>query len=274
MNSTHERLKLFLEKFPLEAKKSLGQNFLISDHVVDKILEAAKSFQPENLIEIGPGPGALTEHLRKWQVPLRLLELDRFLAAHWRDQGCEVIEGDALQMDWEELIGEKKIVLVSNLPYQISSSLLIDRSLDTKGLQAMVLMFQKEVAQRINAKESTEEYGLLSVIAQNFWQIKKVCEASPRDFSPAPRIASRVLSFVKCDSKIKNRRKFLKFVKASYARRRKQLKSNLMSDPEWQDKTPTYLPAWLESRQLPLSVRAEELSPADMKDLYFHFQLE
>ena len=259
---------------PIEAKKSLGQNFLVSDAVINKILEAAKSFRPENLIEIGPGPGALTDHLKQWSLPLKLIELDRNLASYWREQGCEVIEADALQIDWKNLIAGQNVVLISNLPYQISSSLVIDRSLEEEGLQAMVLMFQKEVAQRINAEKSSEHYGLLSVIAQNFWQIKTVSEAGPRDFSPAPRVASRVLAFTKKKSEIKNRKKFLKFVKAAFSQRRKQMKSNLLSDPEWQDKSPILFPQWLESRQLPLTVRAEELSPTDMKDLYFHFQLE
>ena len=273
MTSTRERLKNFLEKQPHDAKRSLGQNFLVSDHVVEKILKAAQSFNPEKLIEVGPGPGALTDHLKTWSIPLQLIELDRDLVAYWREQGCEVIEADALQIDWSQLI-KPNTVLVSNLPYQISSSLVIDRSLDENGLQAMVLMFQKEVAQRLMAQKSTEDYGLLSVIAQNFWLIKNVCEAGPRDFSPAPRVASRVLSFTKKPSEIKNRKKFLKFVKAAYAQRRKQLKSNLLSDPEWQNKSPVLLPSWLEANKRPLTIRAEELSPDEMKDLYFHFQLE
>ncbi len=274
MISTRDRLKLFFEKLPLEAKKSLGQNFLVSDHVVEKILDAAKSFSPVELIEIGPGPGALTDHLLSWNLPLKLIELDHHLAQHWREMGCEVIEADALQIDWSPLMKNEKLVLVSNLPYQISSSLVIDRSLDKDGLRAMVLMFQKEVAQRIMAKKSSDAYGLLSVIAQNFWEIQTVCDAGPRDFSPAPRVASRVLAFKKKDSLIKDRKKFLKFAKAAFAQRRKQLKSNLLSDTEWQNKSPTLLPQWLESRKLPLTVRGEELSPDDMKDLYFHFQLE
>jgi len=277
VKSVRERLNIFMEALPIEAKKSLGQNFLVSDHVVEKILDAARNLKPASMIEIGPGPGALTDQLRNWGLPFQVIELDRGLAEHWRNSGVTVTEVDALQADWKKIfesISEEPLILVSNLPYQISSSLVIDRCLDEKGFEAMVLMFQKEVAQRIRAQAATSAYGLLSVVAQNFWEIKTVCEASPRDFSPAPKVASRVLSFVRKNSEIKNRKKFLRFVKAAFAQRRKQLKGNLLSDPDWQEKSPKLLPEWLEAQKKPLTVRAEELSPSELKALYFYFQLE
>ncbi len=274
MSSTSERLNLFLQQLPVEAKKSLGQNFLVSDHVVDKIIETVQGFSAQNLIEIGPGPGALTDHLLKGSWPLKLIELDSVIAKYWRDKGCEVIEADALQIDWQKLILNEETILVSNLPYQISSSLVIDRSLDEVRLKSMVLMFQKEVAQRLMAAESTDEYGLLTVIAQNFWKIKKVCEAGPRDFSPAPKVASRVLMFTKIDSDIKDPHKFLKFVKIAFAKRRKQLKSNLSMATDFLKGNAEVLLKWLESKGYPATARAEELSPTELKELYFHYQLE
>ncbi len=91
----------------------------------------------------------------------------------------------------------------------------------------MVLMFQKEVAQRIRAAAQSEHYGLLSVIAQTFWKMEVVTEAGPRDFSPSPKVASRVLAFSRLSGEIQNRSAFLKFVKAAFAQRRKLLKKNL-----------------------------------------------
>ena len=269
MKTTKERLNLFLDQLPVEAKKSLGQNFLVSDIVVEKIIKAVQGLKPQTLIEIGPGPGALTDHLLEMKRPITLIELDRQIAQHWRDQQQNVVEVDALHWPWVEIPSVEETVLVSNLPYQISSSLVIDRSMDAKPLKGMVLMFQKEVAQRIRALPSTDDYGMLSVIAQNFWNITVVSEAGPRDFSPPPRVASRVLQFVPKSTDIMERPKFLRFVKACFLQRRKQLKNNLSSLYDSQRLTEA-LHEW----QKPATLRAEELSPRELKDLYFRFQLE
>ena len=270
MKNARERLSSVLQATGLMAKKSLGQNFLVSDVVIDRIWQEVRSFAPQAMIEIGPGPGALTDGLREMSSSLRLIELDRTMAAYWREQGLDVLEEDALQVDWKNLIQSDEVVLVSNLPYQISASLVIDRSLDERRLAGMVLMFQKEVAQRIRATPSTEAYGMLSVIAQNFWSIRLVSEAGPQDFSPPPRVASRVLSFRPLTDVLVPAPPFLSFVKAAFAQRRKLLKSNLS--------------VWLGSRRIPMeillaklatfglkeSARAEELSPAQFRELYEH----
>lgn len=269
MKTTKERLNAFLELMPVEAKKSLGQNFLVSDSVVEKIIHAVAHLKPSSLIEIGPGPGALTDHLLEMKKPITLIELDRQIAQHWRALGQEVVEIDALHWDWEKINAPEETVLVSNLPYQISSSLVIDRSMDQKPLKAMVLMFQKEVAQRIRALPSTEDYGMLSVIVQNFWKTSVVSEAGPRDFSPAPRVASRVLQFTPLKTDIKDRPQFLKFIKACFFQRRKQLKNNLSSLYDSKQ-----LAEILQEWKKPITLRAEELKPSEFKDLYFRFQLE
>src|SRR5690606_35924679 len=131
------------------AKRSLGQNFLVSDVVIERIISQVREFQPENLIEVGPGPGALTYFLRQMNAPLTLIELDHVIAEYWRKQGMEVLEEDALRLDWKKFYHGTKTVFVSNLPYQISSSIVIERSMENIGVEHMVLMFQKEVAQRI-----------------------------------------------------------------------------------------------------------------------------
>ena len=97
------------------------------------------------------------------------MELDRVFSKYWKDQGLQLIEGDALQLDWSSFFHQARpLVLVSNLPYQISSSLVIDRCLDADPFDFMVLMFQKEVAQRLRARTGDELYGMLSVVAQSF----------------------------------------------------------------------------------------------------------
>lgn len=264
------RLDRVLAETGLAAKKSLGQNFLISDTVIARIHEEVERLKPEALIEVGPGPGALTEGLLQRNLPLTVIELDRTMAAYWRDKGLNVLEEDALKVDWAKLHTHPRTVLVSNLPYQISSSIVIERCLDEEPLAGMVLMFQKEVAQRLRATPSTEAYGMLSVIAQNFWEMKLVSEAGPRDFLPPPKVASRVLGFRPLPHPVLPRKGFLDFVKGAFSQRRKLLKSNLST--------------WMGSRRIPVekllaklaafglkeTARAEELSPAQMRELYEH----
>jgi 16S rRNA (adenine1518-N6/adenine1519-N6)-dimethyltransferase len=233
-----ERLQQRLDELKLFAKKSLGQNFLISD-------------------------GALTDLLTKKYKNLTLIELDRNLAEFWRNQNFKVIEGDALQMDWD-FTGEH--LLVSNLPYQISSSLLIDRSLDPVQLKAMVLMFQKEVAQRIRALHQTEHYGMLTVIAQEFWTIQTVCDAGSREFKPAPKVSSRVLKFIPRKSNISDKKQYLAFVKICFQQRRRVLSTNLNALDNKFDKS--RLSQWLIDNKKSEKIRAEELSPVEINSLY------
>lgn len=268
--TARERLAVVLEKTGAAAKRSLGQNFLVSDLVIERIHGAVSDLEPLSLIEVGPGAGALTDGLLARGLPLRLVELDSGFAAYWRERGAEVLEADALRIDWDKLVPGPRCVLVSNLPYQISSSLVIDRCLG-REVAGMVLMFQKEVAQRLRASASTEDYGMLSVIAQTFWKIDVVTEAGPRDFSPAPRVASRVLVFRPVAGEpVGDRQRFLSFVKAAFSQRRKLLRKNLsgwmgprgLDEAIFMDKIASF--------GLKETARAEELSPARFVELYEH----
>ena len=181
----------------------------------------------------------------------------------WREQGNEVIEADALQMEWKF---SPEHLLVSNLPYQISSSLVIERSLDKVPLKAMILMFQKEVAQRIRAVAQTEHYGMLSVIAQEFWTVSVVCDAGSREFKPAPKVSSRVLKFLPRISNVGDRQEYLSFVKACFKQRRRVLSTNISGLEAQFDKTKLHL--WLKQNNKSEKIRAEELSPKELNSLY------
>lgn len=272
MSTARQRLAVSLEELGILAKKSLGQNFLISDTVIERIINQVKEYKPEALIEVGPGPGALTYFLQQMNIPLHIVELDHVIAGYWREKGLTITEGDALRLDWKVLINpDQRTVFVSNLPYQISSSIVIDRSMDSQGVAAMVLMFQKEVAQRIRAQAKTEFYGFLSVIAQSFWDIHTVSDAGPRDFDPPPKVASRVLGFAARNKGIEERKDFLTFVKAAFAHRRKLLKKNLSSLYSQKGVTEEQLIGWLAEMGLKETARAEELSPEQFLVLYKKF---
>lgn len=261
-----ERLNLFFSKFPIEAKKALGQNFLVSDYAVTKMISCLKEMSFEHIVEIGPGPGALTDVLRTLDPKLTVLELDNFFHEYWFGQGLDAIHTDALRWDWKsEIKSPEKTILISNLPYQISSAIVIDRSLDEVPLSAMILMFQKEVAQKIRMKSKTSEFGLLSVIAQVFWDIETVCDLSPKDFLPAPKVASRVLSFKAKAHQIQDKRSFLVFCKAGFAQKRKLLKKNLLTLNQMD---PQKIIASFQKLNLNETSRAEELSPIQWVALY------
>jgi 16S rRNA (adenine1518-N6/adenine1519-N6)-dimethyltransferase len=263
--TARERLKNRIEELGIEPKKSLGQNFLINDAVIEKILKAAEKNKGETLIEVGPGLGALTDGLRKMTDQFTVIEYDRQFAEYWRVQNLNVIEDDALKVEWQKLIQNQKTMLVSNLPYQISSSLVIDRSLDQAMLATMILMFQKEVAQRLKATPDVGSYGFLSVIAQTFWKIEMLLEAGPGDFWPPPKIASRVLIFQRKDSPVSDKHAFLKFIKACFSQPRKLMVKNLQSDMGLSKEQ--ILKAF-EKHQIKDKTRAEELELSQFLDLY------
>lgn len=279
-------------------KRSLGQNFLISDHVIDRILSYATgasgagssggAAKPAALIEIGPGLGALTEGLIEFttaaNIPFQVIELDRAFAENWRAAGVSVTEADALQVDWSAFHLPPESRLVSNLPYQISSSLVIDRSVEPFGLTSMILMFQKEVAQRIAAKPGSEHFGLLTVIAQNGWTVDTVCDAGAQDFFPPPRVASRVLRFRRRPDapEVAEFKEFLRFAKMAYSHRRKLVASNLSglnwSKPAGVTDTPekkaaqaplerARLEATIEAMGFTKTARAEEFSAEQLLEL-------
>lgn len=257
IQSLKDKLRI-LNVYP---NKKLGQNFLINKDVCSQIVNTVLEFQNPNLVEVGPGLGALTELLLENKVPqLKLIELDKSFAQYWQERGVEVLHQDALHVDWSQFQG---FGLVSNLPYQISSSLVIDRSLDAHQIPFMVLMFQKEVAQRILAPSGTSDYGLLSVISQVFWRVRLLMEVGPKDFYPPPSIASRVLIFEKREGSLQNPHKFLNFVKSAFAQRRKLLVSNIAGFLDKESSRKILLEMGFSE-----TVRPEELSPDDFVTLY------
>lgn len=265
---TREELFQRMEALGVTPKRALGQNFLVSENVIERILEAARKQVPKDLIEIGPGLGALTDHLRGFASgSFRVIELDELFAKHWRGEGLEVLEQDALHWNWSSAPGDA--VLVSNLPYQISASLVVElSSLEKLPLKSMILMFQKEVAERITAKTETKDYGIITVLAQNRWDIKKVVDASPACFHPRPQVASRVLLFTrrKGDEEFGSP-EFMKFVKAGFQNRRKLLIKSLKAisaSVNWEEA--------LGAVGSGAMARAEELKPSQWRALFEGYQ--
>lgn len=216
-----------------KAYKSLGQNFLIDDHVIDMIADAAVQDEKTPLVEIGPGLGVLTRVLARRVGKVWAVELDKEKISILNNQlqglPVELINMDALNLDLKDLWGEDKGVLVGNLPYYITSPLLM-HFLDQKdSLQSMVVMVQKEVADRLIAQPGKKDYGILSVATQIYAQPEKLFEVLPDSFWPAPKVTSAVvrLTLRPYPGLEVEEKDLLKIVKASFSQRRKTLVNSL-----------------------------------------------
>ena len=214
-------------------KKRYGQNFLRDQSVVDKILAAADIAPRERLLEIGPGLGALTDRLLERSAEVTAMEVDRDLAAALvarDDPKLRVVEGDCLDLEWGRLLTGPPYKLVANLPYNISSQVLF-RVLDHRRLfSRLVLMFQKEVGDRLCAAPGTSDYGILSVFCQLWFDIERVTVVPPGAFYPPPRVYSVVLRFSPLAAPrvtVDDEAFFRRVVKGAFAQRRKTLRNAL-----------------------------------------------
>lgn len=200
-------LKETVEKYGLMAKKSLGQNFLLNSNITDKIIKLSlekqglKDFGGRYVFEVGPGPGGLTRSvLGKNPLKLTVVEMDERcikIMEDLRDSlnvALNIINADALTLNFADMEHSPRQV-ISNLPYNISVPLLTGWLKNMKAYEALTLMFQKEVAERITANTCTKSYGRISVLAQLICQVDKLLDLNPECFVPAPKIWSSVLLF-------------------------------------------------------------------------------
>ena len=215
----------------IRAKKSLGQNFLIDKNIIDKIINTV-SITDNEILEVGPGTGNLTrEILKKNPSKLYLVEKDTFLAESLSeiiDEKVKIFKEDILKFD-ENSLSNNKIIVFGNLPYNISTEILsswITNLKDDYWFSDLVLMFQKEVADRIIAPFNTSSYGRLSILANWRLNINKICDILPESFSPKPKIQSSLIHFTpkKKFAEIKDPSNLEKITRIFFSHRRKMLK--------------------------------------------------
>ena len=215
----------------IRAKKSLGQNFLIDREVLEKITNVVQ-IKDKTILEVGPGTGNLTSFiLKKNPKKMFVIEKDDVLAINlsetFKDQ-LTIINDDILQVD-ENLIFKNKVTVFGNLPYNISTEILskwITQTKDEFWFNNLILMFQKEVADRIIAKFNTSDYGRLSILSNWKLNVEKICDIKPESFSPRPKIDSSLLFFSpkKNFYKIKDPKNLEKVTRIFFNHRRKMLK--------------------------------------------------
>ena len=215
----------------IRAKKSLGQNFLVDKNIID-IITNTVSIDGNEVLEVGPGTGNLTrEILRNNPSKLYLVEKDTFLAESLKeiiDERVKIFNEDILKID-ENLLSKNKIIVFGNLPYNISTEILstwITKLKNDYWFSDLILMFQKEVADRIIAQFNTSNYGRLSILANWRLNINKICDISPESFSPRPKIQSSLIHFTpkKNFAEIEDPLNLEKITRIFFSHRRKMLK--------------------------------------------------
>jgi len=257
----------------LKHKPKLGQNFLVDPAACMAIADALGDVSESTVVEIGPGHGAITEILARRAKRLIAIELDRGLAQRLRAQfadrpSVEVIEADVLTVDLATLqMGEERLVVVGNLPYYITSDIML-RLFEFHGaISRAVVMVQREVADRVAAKPGTRDYGLLSATAQLYARVERLLTLPPEVFRPAPDVHSAVLRLTmrrRFEELRVEPAAFIRFLKAGFAQKRKTLAKNLRSAGFNADRTA----AAMEAAGIPPLARAEEIELERMARLW------
>ena len=269
----HSVTRAILERHGFTFKKSFGQNFLTDTNILQKIVDTAEIDKKVNVIEIGPGIGALTEFLAESAAEVMAFEIDDrlvpILADTLRDfDNVTVVNQDILKVDLAQYIAEFKnpdlpIKVVANLPYYITTPILMHLIESGIPFSEFVVMMQREVADRISAQPNTKAYGSLSIAVQ-YYMTAKVAFIVPRTvFVPAPNVDSAILKMVRRTQPavaIQDEKFFFKVSKASFVHRRKTLWNNLTSYFGKSEETKGKLTAALERADLSPSVRGEALS--------------
>jgi 16S rRNA (adenine1518-N6/adenine1519-N6)-dimethyltransferase len=257
-------------------KPKLGQHFLTDSAAAIRAVESLGDLLQSTVLEIGPGRGALTSLLARRARRVIAVEKDRVLAAQLRMHfslatNVEIIEGDILAIDLDSLFGPKpgstrpgmevepqKVRVVGNLPYFITSDILLRLFEYRKCFEMMVLMVQKEVADRLTAKPGSSDYGLLSATAQLYSKVEPLFTLPPRAFSPPPKVYSTVVRlepWTRLEKLHVDEDGFIRFLKLSFAQKRKTLWNNLKGEYE-----PGALERALAKAKIKPTVRAEALS--------------
>lgn len=253
-------------KHPYTLKKNLGQHFLHDENMCKKIVGDITHKAGMNLLEIGPGGGALTKYLLEWNdINYKAIELDEekivYLKSTYPQMEGKIIHHDILKAD---MPFEEPFSIIGNFPYNISSPILF-KVLDWEpDVEEVIGMFQKEVAQRVCAGSGNKTYGILSVLIQAFFKVEYLFDVHENCFTPPPKVKSGVIRLTNSKNPygIENKRKFKTLVKTAFGQRRKTLKNALKG----------ILPA--EALQDPvMSKRAEQLDINDFVQLYKQYYI-
>lgn len=268
-NNTLEVIK----KHNLKLTKTLGQNFLNDDSVVKSIVSAAEIDAHTLILEIGPGIGSMTKEMASTSAGVVAVEIDKHLIAALNDNlsgfsNIAIINSDIMKVDIEAIINEYKekynadrVKVVANLPYYITTPIIMKFLEEVKGIDGMVFMVQKEVAQRMVSKPGIKDYGALSVAVQFYSHPQIIFDVPPHCFIPQPEVHSTVIKLdILKEPPVKvNKELYFKLVKASFGQRRKTLVNGLANAGIF-NKSKEQIKQIIDSMGLNENVRGEVLS--------------
>jgi len=260
------------------AKKSFGQNFLTDQNYIIKIISALNPQKDETVIEIGAGRGALTEKLLESGANVIAIELEREMIGVLKKrfdefENFKLIEQDALKIDFAKITtnNEQRTTnkLVANLPYYISTAILQKLIEQRACFSEMILMFQREVVERITAEVGNKERGFLTVLVEAFLTAEKLFDVSPNAFRPAPKVWSAVVRLTpKTETPFDDEKLFKELISAGFAQKRKTILNNLKNAPPALRKKIGDAEGVLEKAQIAPNRRAESLSLEEWKQLF------
>ncbi|MBB3591834.1 16S rRNA (adenine1518-N6/adenine1519-N6)-dimethyltransferase [Rhizobium sp. BK529] len=231
-------LREVIQRHGLDARKALGQNFLLDLNLTQKVARTAGALQDVTVLEVGPGPGGLTRAILALgakkviavERDARCLPALAEIADHYAGR-LEVIEGDALKIDFEELASEGPVKIIANLPYNVGTQLLVNWLLPKTWppfWQSLTLMFQKEVGERIVASEDDDHYGRLGVLAGWRTHARMAFDIPPQAFTPPPKVTSTVVHLTPNENPIPcSVANLEKVTQAAFGQRRKMLRQSL-----------------------------------------------
>lgn len=219
----------------VRAKKHLGQHFLKDEFIAEKIAGTLTQNGYNKVLEIGPGMGVLTKYLLKEKYTTSVIEIDtesiEYLKVHFLNLSNRIINDDFLKIDIKNIFNQEQFAIIGNFPYNISSQIVFKTIENRDYIPELCGMFQKEVAQRIAEKPGTKTYGILSVLAQAFYDIEYLFTVPPSVFNPPPKVESGVIRLVRKEdySLPVDVTFFFKVVKTAFNQRRKTLRNSLKS---------------------------------------------
>lgn len=276
--SGKSELMSVLNKYNFSFSKSLGQNFLIDQNILNKIVSGSGINENTNVLEVGPGAGTLTRELCLKAKKVTAVEIDKALIPILNDvmsdfDNFNLINSDILELNINELIknefDNESFTVVANLPYYITTPIIMNFLESELPVNSMTLMIQKEVAARILAEPGTKDYGALSVAVQFYAEPGIICSASPHCFTPQPKVTSTVVNLKLYDKPkydVKNKEQFFKIVKSIFSQRRKTLVNSLSGSP-YLDLRKDKIIDVLKQMELNEKVRGEKLNIEQIAEL-------
>ena len=277
---TKEQVKKILEQNDIIVKKQYGQNFLLDDNILKNIVKSAELKKDTNVIEIGPGLGFLTNYLQQATTNVLCYEIDEQMVEHLNElnYNISIINDDFLKRnlnkDFKNIFdNSNNITLVANLPYYITTPILLKVLEETTRIDKMIVTMQTEVAKRLCGKPSTKDYNALSVLIQYFTNPRIIFNVSPKSFFPEPNVESSVVMIEKKEEpllEVENLDFFLKFNRNIFAQRRKTLYNNIQKAYNY-DKG--LIKKIIKENNLDESVRSEELNVSQIVKLANDFYI-